>query len=56
MTAMLSGALVMIGGAVMYPFWPDSAVLGPLWSSVAVGGVGLFLLLLGVWWTASLGR
>ena len=56
MTAMLSGALVMIGAAIMYPFWPESAVLEPLWASVAVGGVGLFSLLLGAWWTASQSR
>ena len=56
MTAILSGALVMLGAAIMYPFWPESAVLGPLWSSVAVGGVGLFSLLLGAWWTTSRGR
>ena len=24
------GVLTLVFGAVMYPFWPDSAVLGPL--------------------------
>lgn len=42
------GVATLIFGAVMYPFWPDSAVLGPLWSSVVMGGVGLSIIIGGV--------
>ena len=42
------GASALIFGAVMYPFWPDSAVLGPLWSSVVMGGAGLSIIIIGV--------
>ena len=33
------GALTMAFGAAMYPFWPETAVLGPFWSSVVMGGI-----------------
>lgn len=42
------GVSVLLFGAVMYPFWPDSAILGALWSSVVMGGVGLSIIVGGV--------
>ena len=39
------GALTMVFGPAMYPFWPETAVLGPLWSSVVMGGTGLLIVI-----------
>ena len=50
MTAIVAGIMVIVTAAVMYPFWPDRAFAGPLWSSLIMGGAGLFAVLLGVWW------
>ena len=44
------GLSMIITGGVLYPFWPDTAVLGPLWSSVVMAGIGLFTALVGAWW------
>ena len=53
MTAIAVGVSMIIVAAVLYPFWPDTAVLGPLWSSVVMGGIGMFSILLGAWWKLS---
>ena len=50
MTAIAVGLMAIITAAVLYPFWPDTAVLGPLWSSIVMGGIGIFSILLGAWW------
>ena len=50
MSAIVTGIMIMAAAAIMYPFWPDSAVAGPLWSSVMMAGAGLFSVALGVWW------
>ena len=42
------GVATLLFGAVMYPFWPDSAVLGPFWSSMVMGGVGLSITVVGI--------
>ena len=39
------GALTIVFGAAMYPFWPETAVLGPFWSSVVMGGAGLLIVI-----------
>ena len=48
MKTIMAGALTILFGAIMYPFWPDSAVLGPLWSSLVMGGIGLSIVIGGV--------
>ena len=53
MTAIAVGVTAIISAVVLYPFWPDTAVLGPLWSSVVMGGVGISSILLGTWWKLS---
>ena len=53
MIAIAVGVMVIISAAVLYPFWPDTAVLGPLWSSVVMGSVGISSILLGTWWKLS---
>ena len=47
MKTIVGGVSVMIFGAAMYPFWSDTAVLGPFWSSVVMCGVGLSIALAG---------
>ena len=44
------GLSMIITGGIMYPFWSDTAVLGPLWSSVVMAVIGLFTALAGAWW------
>ena len=39
------GVLTMVFGAAMYPFWPETTVLGPLWSSLVMGGAGLLIVI-----------
>ena len=48
MKTIMAGALTILFGAIMYPFWPDSAVLGPLWSSLVMGGIGLSIVIGGL--------
>lgn len=48
MKTIVAGATVMVAAAVMYPLWSETAVLGPLWSSVVMGGVGLSIVIGGV--------
>ena len=48
MKTIMAGALTILFGAIMYPFWPDSAVLGPLWSSLVMGGIGLSVVIGGL--------
>ena len=43
----LAGALLIITAAIFYPFWPDSVVVGRLGSSLVMGGIGVFTVLLG---------
>ena len=50
MAAIIVGASMIIFAAVMYPFWPDRAVAGPLWSSIIMGGIGVTAILVGAWW------
>ena len=45
------GVSMIIVGAVSYPFWPDTAVLGPLWSSVAMAAIGLSIAIGGLCWS-----
>ena len=45
MKTIVGGVSVMICAAVMYPFWSDTAVLGPLWSSLVMGGIGLSIVI-----------
>ncbi len=52
MTGIFAGIIVMVFAAIMYPFWPDSAFLGNLWSSLVMGGVGIFTVLIGAWWNS----
>lgn len=49
-TIIVGLSMVIIGG-VLYPFWPDTAALGPLWSSVAMAGIGLSIALGGICWS-----
>ena len=42
-----AGILIVITAAALYPFWPDSAVGGPLGASLIMGGGGLLTSLLG---------
>ena len=39
------GALTMVFGAAMYPFWPETAVLGPFWSSAVMCAIGLSIVI-----------
>ena len=55
MTAIVVGVLVIITAAVLYPFWPDTAPLGPLWSSIAMAGMGVFSIVIGAWWKLNEG-
>ena len=48
MKTIAGGVSVMICAAAMYPFWSDTAVLGPLWSSLVMGGIGLSITIVGV--------
>lgn len=45
------GVSMIIVGGVSYPFWPDTAVLGPLWSSVAMAAIGLSIAIVGFCWS-----
>ena len=47
MKTIAGGVSVMICAAIMYPFWSDTAVLGPLWSSLVMGGIGLSIVISG---------
>ena len=55
MTAIIVGVLVIVTAGILYPFWPDTAPLGPFWSSVVMCGMGFFAILLGAWWKLSEG-
>ena len=50
------GALTMAFGAAMYPFWPETAVLGPFWSSAVMGGAGIITAALGILLVANNAR
>ena len=45
MKTIVGGVSVMICAAAMYPFWSDTAVLGPLRSSLVMGGIGLSIVI-----------
>ena len=47
------GLSMIITGGIMYPFWPDTAVLGPLWSSVVMAGVGRSIAVGGLCWSMN---
>lgn len=53
MKFVISGATVALSGAIMYPFWPDTTVLGPVWSSAVMVGVGLSIAVGGVCWSLT---
>ena len=50
MTAIIVGAMVIITAGILYPFWPDTAPLGNLWSSIVMAGMGGYSILIGAWW------
>lgn len=53
MTAIIVGAMVIVTAAIFYPFWPDTAPLGKLWSSIVLAGMGGFSVLIGAWWKSQ---
>ena len=48
MKIIVAGVSTMAAGAIIYPFWPETAVLGPLWSSVVMAGIGLSIVIGGI--------
>lgn len=45
MKTISAGVMTIVLGAAMYPFWSDTAVLGPFWSSAVMCGIGLSIVI-----------
>lgn len=45
MKTISTGVTTMVLGAATYPFWSDTAVLGPFWSSAVLCGIGLSIVI-----------